>query len=376
MIEDGRPPWVPYYPSKLLGALAGMPADQQLVYQIVLLRIYETWGPLKDSIEVIARRCGINKRRASDAIDALFRAGKLAREGGGIINPFASEVMNEAEGFRSKKSTAGISGASRKWGTESRNKAKRHERLAEARKLGRHTELEWSALQRFCGPACLKCREPKPLVKDHIIPIYQGGSDAIENIQPLCARCNQAKGPEAIDYRPPGWKNAIKSVEDACQAPAESLSTPGHLQLQLQEQKKDKKEEPTLALTGGVASVPDGWPPDAWEKFYARYPHKVGKGAARKAFDSVRRHRRTTFDELMRGLERYIAKTDDRPWCNPATWLNQDRWEDKPAQFNGGNHATNRPTGGTGQGRGFAAYALARARSAGDEGPGGGAGQL
>lgn len=43
---------------------------------------------------------------------------------------------------------------------------------------------------------------------------------------------------------------------------------------------------------------------------------------------------------------------------------------------NGGSHATNRPTGGTGQGRGFAAYALARARSAGDEGSGGGAGQL
>jgi hypothetical protein len=29
---------------------------------------------------------------------------------------------------------------------------------------------------------------------------------------------------------------------------------------------------------------------------------------------------------------RYIGKTDDRPWCNPATWLNQERWADQPAQ--------------------------------------------
>jgi hypothetical protein len=34
----------------------------------------------------------------------------------------------------------------------------------------------------------------------------------------------------------------------------------------------------------------------------------------------------------MAGLEKYIAKTDDRPWCNPATWIHQDRWNDQPAQ--------------------------------------------
>jgi hypothetical protein len=28
---------------------------------------------------------------------------------------------------------------------------------------------------------------------------------------------------------------------------------------------------------------------------------------------------------------RYAAKTDDRPWCNPETWINQGRWEDRPA---------------------------------------------
>lgn len=41
--------------------------------------------------------------------------------------------------------------------------------------------------------------------------------------------------------------------------------------------------------------------------------------------------KRVPMDDLMAGLRRYVAKTDDRPWSNPATWLNQDRWDDQPA---------------------------------------------
>jgi hypothetical protein len=38
-------------------------------------------------------------------------------------------------------------------------------------------------------------------------------------------------------------------------------------------------------------------------------------------------------ETLIRARDRYIAtKPPDRPWCNPATWLNQERWLDEPAQ--------------------------------------------
>jgi hypothetical protein len=66
-----------------------------------------------------------------------------------------------------------------------------------------------------------------------------------------------------------------------------------------------------------------------FETLWSIYPNKIGKRKAADAFSGARK--RADFETIMAGLHRYIAKTDDRPWCNPATWLNQDRWADDPA---------------------------------------------
>lgn len=66
-----------------------------------------------------------------------------------------------------------------------------------------------------------------------------------------------------------------------------------------------------------------------FDQFWLIYPNKVGKRAAESAFATARK--RVSQPDLIAGLLRYIAKTDDRPWCNPSTWLNQDRWTDEPA---------------------------------------------
>lgn len=74
----------------------------------------------------------------------------------------------------------------------------------------------------------------------------------------------------------------------------------------------------------------DDFPKDAFDRFYGRYPHKVGRAAALKAFAGARKSG-VPFARLMSGLDRYIAsKPPDRAWCNPATWLNQHRWDDEP----------------------------------------------
>lgn len=67
----------------------------------------------------------------------------------------------------------------------------------------------------------------------------------------------------------------------------------------------------------------------AFDRFWALFPNKVGKGDASKAFDKA--IQRIDLETMLAALERYVRKTDDRPWCNPATWLNQDRWTDQPA---------------------------------------------
>lgn len=72
----------------------------------------------------------------------------------------------------------------------------------------------------------------------------------------------------------------------------------------------------------------------AFDHFWDRYPHKVGKQSALKAWARVKQSGAVTFEELMAALERYRRKTDDRPWCNPSTWLNQGRWEDVPNEVN------------------------------------------
>jgi len=66
-----------------------------------------------------------------------------------------------------------------------------------------------------------------------------------------------------------------------------------------------------------------------FDQFWGIYPNKVGKRAAEKSFIAARK--RVSQSELMAGLVAYVNKTDDRAWCNPTTWLNQDRWGDKPA---------------------------------------------
>lgn len=70
----------------------------------------------------------------------------------------------------------------------------RRVRMLGARRIGRHTKVEWRNLVEAIGGVCVSCRARGFLEKDHIVPVSRGGSDAIDNLQPLCVRCNRSKG--------------------------------------------------------------------------------------------------------------------------------------------------------------------------------------
>ncbi|HEY1757965.1 MAG TPA: HNH endonuclease [Bryobacteraceae bacterium] len=88
---------------------------------------------------------------------------------------------------------------------DSRVKAKKHGAT------GTHTFQQWLDLKAKYLFCCLACdmKEPftdqkvKHLTEDHIVPLSRGGSHNIDNIQPLCFRCNNEKRTKSIDYRNP-----------------------------------------------------------------------------------------------------------------------------------------------------------------------------
>ena len=67
---------------------------------------------------------------------------------------------------------------------------------------GSYTFKEWRELCDKYGNACLCCGKKSLLTVDHVKPIILGGSNFIDNLQPLCITCNLKKGKKEIDYRP------------------------------------------------------------------------------------------------------------------------------------------------------------------------------
>lgn len=70
---------------------------------------------------------------------------------------------------------------------------RRRIRMKMARAKGTHTREEWGSLLKSIGH-CVICRRTDDLTKDHIVSVARGGSDGIENLQPLCGACNARKG--------------------------------------------------------------------------------------------------------------------------------------------------------------------------------------
>lgn len=77
----------------------------------------------------------------------------------------------------------------------------RNKRIAE--NGGFHSEGEWENLKAQYNWRCPSCGKQEPeirLTRDHVRPLLLGGSNNIENIQPLCGSCNRKKHTQTIKY--------------------------------------------------------------------------------------------------------------------------------------------------------------------------------
>jgi hypothetical protein len=71
---------------------------------------------------------------------------------------------------------------------------------------------------------------------------------------------------------------------------------------------------------------------EMFEAFWAAYPRRVGKGAARAAFDKACRKARPEAIIAAITAQVYAGCFKDLIFCPyPATWLNGERWDDEIA---------------------------------------------
>lgn len=83
-------------------------------------------------------------------------------------------------------------------------RALRHAHKAKIRNTnGTYKAAHWKAMCAWFGNRCLACHVVAPLVVDHVIPLSRGGTNTIDNLQPLCATCNHRKYANTVDYREP-----------------------------------------------------------------------------------------------------------------------------------------------------------------------------
>jgi 5-methylcytosine-specific restriction endonuclease McrA len=124
---------------------------------------------------------------------AIVRAGASLKTTGDEIKTSARIRPLRANGWNGPAIAASVS----------RGQVERYRRQVSA--PGSHTPEEWAELIQKYGNRCLRCSasgEEVQLTRDHIVPLFGGGTNNIGNLQPLCRRCNSWKGAQDIDFRP------------------------------------------------------------------------------------------------------------------------------------------------------------------------------
>lgn len=91
--------------------------------------------------------------------------------------------------------------ANPRWWRAYKNAKDNRRRVRKMGNGGTYTPDEWLALCASAENKCLCCGQERPLTADHIVPVSRGGSNFIENIQPLCKPCNSRKNTRIIDFR-------------------------------------------------------------------------------------------------------------------------------------------------------------------------------
>ena len=113
-------PWIKWYPSDFLNGISDLSPHEIAVYTVILCRIYDEDGPIRDDVQKIARRCNMRLPECEKAIQMLVEDGKLSRADGYLDNERAQKERTK----RTRKRQQSASNAAQRWqeGSEKPNK--------------------------------------------------------------------------------------------------------------------------------------------------------------------------------------------------------------------------------------------------------------
>jgi len=122
-------------------------------------------------------------------------------------------------------------------------------------------------------------------------------------------------------------KTKEKPSSNASVLPADTRAFQNHTQTQNQNQNQSQiiELEP-LRASKSVASAND----DAFDRFWSAYPSKVAKAKAKLAFPKALK--KIPIDGMLMAIDharQFSPKWRENVICNPATWLNGERWNDE-----------------------------------------------
>jgi len=310
---------MPIYIGSYLADTARLTTEGHGAYLLLLMDYWRN-GPLPDDDESLAAIARMPVARWSRYRAILGCLPFFSIRNGKWHQKRADAERDKATNLVAKRASAGSRGGSAKWGGESKAAAMRSVRLAEARALGTHTAEEWAALVEVCASLCVRCGADGRLFKDHIVPIYQGGSDSIENLQPLCPSCNSSKGPETSDHRGKDWRERLaKRLANASQD-AEQMPGP------LPSPSPSKKPNPNglgKKPTKGTRIAAD-WTVGEQDREHA---HQRGWGDQRIAAQALKFRDHWLASDDDRKARKRDWNAAWRTWCD-----NADKWDpEQPA---------------------------------------------
>lgn len=313
-------PWMKFYPSDWRADPAlrtcSIGARGLWMEMICVMHEAEPRGSLRVNgvalqAKQIASLAGIKQRECEKYLEELENSGVFSRENDGEI--FSRRMKREtAKDERARNNGLAGGNPDIRRGTVPKDQRVRPYKRTDAPEKTKRIFNKTNGLCNWCGVGLIfepTGDDPRNFHVDHVVAICDGGTNDEANLVPSCAACNHKRA------RDP---NPTLTLEF-------SDSNPQKLEARVHKQKGDRS----------LRSL-DDWPKDAFDQFWRRYPHKVGKAAALKAFAAAKRTA-TPWARVLFALDRYIAeKPPDRPWCNPSTWLNQGRWDDEPARASTG----------------------------------------